>query len=241
VEWDYNSDIEDVEPDKQQAPPATVATVSDKTGSIISKACTIRLDYVDHMKARNAYCLPKVAASRTPQLDNFLKMEIQLAAKAADKELAIIQSYVLDALAPPSATLETKEDVPEKNVKAATDAIKLLGNANARISISSPQKGRGAKTCHQPQSSKQFCPHGALQDGGNLHPQRFVEMGRLASKSRLEGCVLHDPNTPITSEVPTISVPGEGLPLYLSPLWPLFSPVGVYKDSEASLVRGESS
>jgi len=37
-----------------------------------------------------------VAASRTPQLDNFLKMEIQPAAKAADKELAIIQSHVLD-------------------------------------------------------------------------------------------------------------------------------------------------
>jgi len=54
--------------------------------------------------------------------------------KAADKELAIIQSHVLDTLAPLSAILETKEDVPEKTVKAATDAIKLLGNANARIS-----------------------------------------------------------------------------------------------------------
>jgi len=46
VEWDYNSDNEDAEPDKQQAPPTTIATVSNKTES---KACTIRLDYVDRI------------------------------------------------------------------------------------------------------------------------------------------------------------------------------------------------
>ena len=61
-------------------------------------------------------------------------MEIQPATKAADKELAVIQSHVLDALAPLSAILETKDDVPEETMKAATDAIKLLGNASARIS-----------------------------------------------------------------------------------------------------------
>jgi len=134
VDWEYNTDIEDLLPDKQQAPPTTIATVSEKMGAIIYKACTTRLDYADRMKARNTYSLPKVAASRTPQLDNFIKMEIQPATKAADKELAVIQSHVLDALAPLSAILETKDDVPEETMKVATDAIKLLGNASARIS-----------------------------------------------------------------------------------------------------------
>jgi len=41
---------------------------------------------------------------------------------------------VLDALAPLSTTLETKEDATKKIIGAATDAVKLLDNASARIS-----------------------------------------------------------------------------------------------------------
>ena len=59
--------------------------------------------------------------------------------------------------------------------------------------------------------------------------------GRQASKDRSEGCILCNPNTPITSEVPTISIPGQNFPLHLSSLWPLLCPMGVHKDSEASL------
>ena len=46
-----------------------------------------------------------MAASRTPQLDSFLKSEVSPATKTTDKELASIQTYVLDALAPLSAIL----------------------------------------------------------------------------------------------------------------------------------------
>ena len=134
VEWEYNSDIEPVGPGKLQAPPTNVAAVSEETGSIISQACTSRLEYADRLKVRNVYSLPKVTASRTPQLDSYLKTEIPPATKAVDKELATIQSHVLDALAPLSAILETKQDVPKETVSTATDAVKLLGNASARIS-----------------------------------------------------------------------------------------------------------
>ena len=121
-------------PGKHQAPPTNVVAVSEETGSIISQACTSRLEYADRLKVRNVYSLPKVTASRTPQLDSYLKTEIPPATKAVDKELATIQSHALDALAPLSAIRETKQDVPKETVSAATGAVKLLGNASARIS-----------------------------------------------------------------------------------------------------------
>ena len=111
-----------------------MASVSEETETIIKNACTIRLEYADHLKIKNAYSLPQVAASRTPQLDNYLKPEILPATKTIDKELASIQTHLLDALAPLSAIIESQEGSPEQMINAATAAIKLLGNANARIS-----------------------------------------------------------------------------------------------------------
>jgi len=72
--------------------------------------------------------------SQTPQLDNYLKPEIPPASKATDKELALIQTHMLDALAPLSAIVEAQEDTPEQTICAVTAAIKQLGNASARIS-----------------------------------------------------------------------------------------------------------
>ena len=134
VEWEYNSDIELPEPERRQAPPTNVATVSEETGGVITKACTARLEYTDCLKIKNTYSLPKVAASRTPQLDSYLKAEVQPSTKTTDKELATIQSHVLDALAPLSAILVSEEDIPGQIVNATVDAVKLLGNASARIS-----------------------------------------------------------------------------------------------------------
>jgi len=42
--------------------------------------------------------------------------------------------YILDALAPLSAILEGQDDTPDPMKVATTDAVKLLGNASARIS-----------------------------------------------------------------------------------------------------------
>ena len=78
---------------------------------------------------------------RTPKLD---KQEISLATKSADKEMAKIQTLVLDAVAPLTALLETEaseEDPSQEEVLAATStALELLGNANARISCPRREK-----------------------------------------------------------------------------------------------------
>ena len=133
LEWEFNSDIEVTEPERRQAPPTNVASVSEETATLITEACTVRLENPDRLKIRNTYSLPKVTASRTPQLDNYLKTEVQSTTRAVDKELATIQSHVLDALAPLSAILES-QDVPEETASATVAAIKLLGNTSARIS-----------------------------------------------------------------------------------------------------------
>ena len=41
----------------------------------------------------------------------------------------------------------------------------------------------------------------------------------------------------ISVEIPSVSVSGEGVPLHLSPLWPLIGPMGIHKDPEASSVN----
>ena len=70
-------------------------------------------------------------------MDSYLKPEVPTSVKSLDRELAKVQSFVLDTLAPLSALLETtkKEEVTiEEVTDAATCAIQLLGNVNARIS-----------------------------------------------------------------------------------------------------------
>ena len=82
--------------------------------------------------------MPKVPATKIPSLDGYLKSELSRATKAADKELATTQTYVLDTLSPLTAIVEadTKgENVTNtQGVNAAKAAIELIGNANARIS-----------------------------------------------------------------------------------------------------------
>ena len=59
--------------------------------------------------------------------------------KSADRELARIQSYVLDAMAPLSTLLEEGDHDPSV-VNALTAAVQLIGNASANISHLRRQK-----------------------------------------------------------------------------------------------------
>ena len=59
----------------------------------------------------------------------------RLNTKADDRELVKIQSFVLDSLAPLTALLEQGEAMSHGEVKeAASTAVQLIGNANARMS-----------------------------------------------------------------------------------------------------------
>ena len=74
---------------------------------------------------RSSHPLPKVPATRTPQLDPVIKLETSAAVKAADKELARIQTFVLDGLAP----------LTGGGLRAGGGGChSLIGNASARLS-----------------------------------------------------------------------------------------------------------
>ena len=61
-----------------------------------------------------------------------------VSSQQADKELAKVQTFILDAVAPLTALLETcgsGETLTVEQVRtAATNALELIGNANARMS-----------------------------------------------------------------------------------------------------------
>ena len=89
-------------------------------------------------KARGCYPLPKVAASRTPQLDAYIKPDVPHQVKSADKDLPKIHTFVLDALAPLVSILDlnSQDHCPayQDIIDVISMAVELIGNDNARIS-----------------------------------------------------------------------------------------------------------
>ena len=90
---------------------------------------------------RDCYPLPKVPATRTPQLDSIMKPEASAATKAADKQLAkvqTVQTLLLDSLAPMTSLLESHhrgDTLNQKEViQAVRSTVELIGNANANMS-----------------------------------------------------------------------------------------------------------
>ena len=99
---------------------------------------TSRLPNNTRLKIRKTYTLPKVPATKTPELDNCLKPELPQSTKVADRDMAKVQAFILDALAPLTFMVEADakgDKVTHKQVVNATKtAIELIGNANAKVS-----------------------------------------------------------------------------------------------------------
>ena len=70
---------------------------------------------------------------KTPQLDNFLQGGSLPYTKSLDKELAKVQTFILDASGPLTKVLEEAQQgqlILEGAVMAVEPALRLLGNAN---------------------------------------------------------------------------------------------------------------
>ncbi len=120
--------------------------VSEQTEKLLKGSCTRSVPNESRRKIRSGFHLPKVPATRTPRLDQFLRTEIPQATRSLDKDLSKLQTFVLDALAPLTALLETDVDslTHQHLNKATTAAVQLLGNANAHISRLRREKIVGA-------------------------------------------------------------------------------------------------
>ena len=127
---DYNTPIQFS--DEDEGDGDQLVEVSDETRKLLTDSCTRCVTNESRKKVRSHFYLPKVPA---PRLDHFIKPETPQATKNLDKELAKIQTFVLDALAPLTAMVEHANSISQEDLQLASkSAIQLIGNANARIS-----------------------------------------------------------------------------------------------------------
>lgn len=135
---DYSKKIDFSDEEEDERTSTKLRAVSEKTKAFLTDRCTKGLSNEDRLKTRNQFLLPKVPATKTPQLDAYLKTEVSASTKSTDRELAKLQSFVLDAMAPLTAVMESaNSDNPlsfRETLQAVLAAAGLIGNASARIS-----------------------------------------------------------------------------------------------------------
>ena len=126
------------EDDEEPEEGRKLVEVSEHTSTFLTDCCKQSLPNNVRLEVRRNFPLPKVAATRTPQMDPVLKAELSSSTKSADRELARIQSFVLDALAPLSALIEAdaqgKALSQAEGMSAVITAAQLIGNTSAHIS-----------------------------------------------------------------------------------------------------------
>ena len=135
---DYNSPVVFSDSEAEDQPNTKLVEVSERTEKFLRDKCTRRVPNTERRAIRERYPLPKVVATKTPQLDPFIKQEVSAAVKSTDKQLAKAQTLLLDSLAPLTSLLEAHfkgEEVEQQQMaQAAKTAVELIGNANASIS-----------------------------------------------------------------------------------------------------------
>ena len=130
---DYNAPVPWADSEEEDNP--NLQEVSEETRRVLETSCLSRKSNSARLQVRNFYPLPKVTATRSLALDSYLKQELSAPVKQEDKELAKIQAFVLDALAPLTTILEETGGDQDSGVhQAAKAAVQLVGNASAKIS-----------------------------------------------------------------------------------------------------------
>ena len=120
--------------DEEEMQDAEQLEVSEKTKFFLEEKCPQSVPNSVLRKAQGCCPLPKVAGTRTPQLDVYIRSEV----KSTDKDLAKIQTFVLDALALLVSILDLNsgDHCPayQDTIDAISTAVELIGNASTRIS-----------------------------------------------------------------------------------------------------------
>ena len=99
--------------------------------------------------------------------------------------------------------------------------------------VSGSEKRWQAETCDKPETIKPVSEDRALQDGRHSHAERPAKSRRLDGKDRPERCLLHDSHCSGGQRVPQIPMEGSDVPVQLSSVRVVVSPVGLYQDHTA--------
>ena len=108
-EMGFSKEVEWPDSDAEQQ-ESKLVEVSEKTKKLQEEKCTRKVQNSVRIQTRRKYPLPKVVATKTPHLDSYLKTELSSMTKSEDKELAKIQTFILDALAPLTSILEADSE-----------------------------------------------------------------------------------------------------------------------------------
>ena len=79
----------------EDQPNDKMVEVSEKTKKFLQEKYTRRVLNCDRMQIRGHYLLPKVPATRTPQLDSIMKPEASSTTKATDQQLAKVTTGLI--------------------------------------------------------------------------------------------------------------------------------------------------
>ena len=144
---DLSQEVTFPDSDEEEHTESKIVEVSEKTKSFLQESCTQRMPNAERLRVWSQYPLPKVSETRTPQLDAMMRSETSMAIKAADKRLAKVQTFLLDALAPLSTLIEAytrgEQLSGQETVKVVKTAVELIGNSNAHISHLRRESYRG--------------------------------------------------------------------------------------------------
>ena len=111
-----------------------LAEVSEETHRLLTDSCTRGVSSETRKRTRSRFKFPKVDATRSLKLDAVLKSVTSQSAQSADNELARLQTFILDALAPLTAILEGANEMAVQDIREALiTASMLIGNANAKL------------------------------------------------------------------------------------------------------------
>ena len=135
VFWEPEGDSDDQASDTLRLSSTTTKIVEDAFGHSISNERRRSL--------KRKQPIPDTPFTKCPKLDPTIQSRLPKPAKDADRNLARIQTLVLDAAAPLLSTLEAARSgslTPKGAAESAQLALKLLGNASANISTERRRK-----------------------------------------------------------------------------------------------------
>ena len=134
---DYTKEVYFSDSETEDQSRSKTMEVSERTGKFLQEKCTRRVPNSERREIREKFPLPKVPATRPAQLDPMMKSEASPATKATDKQLAKVQTLLLDSLAPLTSVLETQHKGETLDLKEVIQAVRsgitLIGNANAHL------------------------------------------------------------------------------------------------------------